>query len=73
MWFVSELHCKKEVRCQVVYFCKTFLSQNNTDFASSDLPSITAVQFLCRPLLFPKMTTFGKGRVKRFDNCVKTE
>lgn len=40
MWFPSLAECKEEVKCQVVYFCAIFLSQNNTEFAKSNLSLI---------------------------------
>lgn len=40
MWFPSWAECKEEVKCQVVYFCAIFLSQNNTELAKSDLSLI---------------------------------
>lgn len=40
MWFPSLAECKEEVKCQVVYFFAIFLSQNNTEFAKSNLSLI---------------------------------
>lgn len=61
MWFSSELPSKREVKCQVVYFCLIFLSRNNTEFTASDLCSVTSVEVLCRsPLAFHKWQVPGK-------------
>ena len=74
MWFVSELPCKKEVKCQVVYFYMIFLSHSNTEvhFIRPVFNNISGI-YLPDTTLIPQTTSSGRGRVKHFDNGVKAK
>lgn len=65
MWFPSLAECKEEVKCQVVYFCAIFLSQNNTEFAKSNLSLIIDRGIpLLGTLAFTEILWSGKRGVK---------
>lgn len=65
MWFLSLAECKEEVKCQVVYFCAIFLSQNNTEFAKSNLSLIIDRGIpLLGALAFTEILCSGKRGVK---------
>lgn len=65
MWFLSLAECKEEVKCQVVYFCAIFLSQNNTEFAKSNLSLIIDRGIpLLGTLAFIEILWSGKRGVK---------
>lgn len=67
MWFLSLAECKEEVKCQVVYFCAIFLSQNNTEFAKSNLSLIIDRGILCLVLLLlQKSYDLGREELNLF-------